>query len=110
MICCLLQAILMFCLTVRGHHLPFISVDNYSALMDSLLNGYSRKIRPLRDQSMSVDMGVSLWISSINDVIAVEQKMITTAYLQVTWVDERIIWNKTEWGINKLYFNQVLHF
>jgi hypothetical protein len=103
-----LQVLWMSILTVHGTHLPFISVDDYSALMNSVLNGYSKKIRPVLDQSKAVYMYVSLWISSINDVIAHEQKMVTTAYLQVTWVDEMITWNSTKWGINKMFFNQVL--
>lgn len=103
-----LQAVLMFLMTVQGVHLSFIPADDYLTLMNSLLKGYSKKIRPLLDQSKSVDMAVSLWISSINDIIVVEQKMITTAFLQVTWTDEMMTWNRTEWGIDRIYFNQVL--
>ncbi|XP_048740681.1 neuronal acetylcholine receptor subunit beta-3-like [Ostrea edulis] len=74
--------------------------------MNLLLHGYSKKIRPVLDQSKSVDMAVSLWISSINDVIVVEQKMVVSAYVQVTWRDERLSWNATQWGIHTMQFIQ----
>jgi hypothetical protein len=108
MYCWTLHALLLTLLTVRGTNVPIISADDYSALMDSLLNGYSKKVRPVRDQSKSVDMAASLWISSINNVIVAEQKIIISAHLQVTWRDEMITWNATEWGIEMMQFNQVL--
>lgn len=108
MFCWKLQAVLLFFVTVEGEHLSFIPADDYSYLMNLLLHGYSKKIRPVFDQSKSVDMAVSLWISSINDVIVVEQKMVVSAYVQVTWRDERLSWNATQWGIHTMQFIQVL--
>jgi hypothetical protein len=107
--CWLLQAAFILFFTVHGGSCS--SIDTYSSLMDSLLRGYSKNIRPLREQLNSVDMEITLFISSINDVIAVEQKMITSAFLHVEWIDEMMTWNDTEWGnIHRLYLNQVLQF
>jgi hypothetical protein len=89
-----------------GTHLTY-SIEQFTDLKNSLLANYSSKIRPIKAQGDSLQMEASLWISSINDVNAVDQKMITTAYLYVTWVDELITWNATETGIWWMQINQV---
>ncbi|XP_061195213.1 neuronal acetylcholine receptor subunit alpha-6-like [Saccostrea echinata] len=90
---------------VNSTHLSY-TIQDYQALTNRLLANYSNKIRPIFDQGQTLPMEVSLWISSINDVNDVAQKMVTTAYLAVTWTDDMLTWNSTETGIYWMQFNQ----
>nr|XP_034308493.1 neuronal acetylcholine receptor subunit alpha-6-like [Crassostrea gigas] len=84
----------------------FYTLEEYKDLTDDLLRGYSNKIRPIWNQGQSLPISVSLWVSSVNEVSAVDQRMSTTAYLYVTWIDESLWWNATETGIETMQFNQ----
>jgi hypothetical protein len=101
----LILTLLVSC-PVSGTHLSY-SIEDYTALSNSLLANYSSKIRPIRDLGQSLQMQVSLWISGINDVSDVSQKMVTTAYLRVTWIDAMITWDSVSTGIYWIQFNQV---
>ncbi|XP_062588347.1 neuronal acetylcholine receptor subunit alpha-6-like [Saccostrea cucullata] len=101
----LLIGILMTVCIARCTHLSY-TIEQYNTLRDSLLANYSSKTRPIKNQGESLQMEMSLWISSINDVSAVNQKMVTTAYLYVKWKDEIITWNSTDTGIYWIQFNQ----
>lgn len=89
-----------------GTHLSY-TIEEYTELQNSLLGNYSSKIRPIKNQGQSLQMEASLWISSINDVSAVDQKMITTAYLNIEWTDELLTWDSTSTGIYWMQINQV---
>ncbi|XP_061179320.1 neuronal acetylcholine receptor subunit alpha-6-like [Saccostrea echinata] len=89
----------------RATHLSY-SIEDYKALTDSLLANYSSKIRPIKNQGASLKMETSLWLCGVNDVNAVDQKLVTTAYLYVKWKDELINWNSTSTGIYWMQFNQ----
>ncbi|XP_061195214.1 neuronal acetylcholine receptor subunit alpha-6-like [Saccostrea echinata] len=90
---------------VRSAHQSY-TIEEYQALTNRLLANYSSKIRPIRNQGQTLPMKVSLWISSINDVNDVAQKMVTSAYLAVRWTDAMLIWNSTETRIDWMQFNQ----
>ncbi|XP_062602770.1 neuronal acetylcholine receptor subunit beta-3-like [Saccostrea cucullata] len=92
-------------LTVHCTHLS-PTIEDYQALTNRLLANYSSKIRPIWDQSKSLPIQVSMWLAGINDVNDVAQKMVTTAYLEVTWTDAMLTWNSTETGIFWMHFSQ----
>ncbi|XP_062615968.1 neuronal acetylcholine receptor subunit alpha-7-like [Saccostrea cucullata] len=92
-------------LTVHCTHLS-PTIEDYQALTNRLLANYSSKIRPIWDQSKSLPIQVSMWLAGINDVNDVAQKMVTTAYLAVTWTDDMLTWNSTETGIYWMHFSQ----
>ncbi|XP_048770443.2 neuronal acetylcholine receptor subunit alpha-6-like [Ostrea edulis] len=94
-----------FVWVVKCTHLSY-TIEEYAALSSALLDNYSSKIRPIWEQGQSLNMEVSLWISAINDVSDVDQKMITTGYLYVKWKDEMITWDSTTTGIYWMQFNQ----
>ncbi|XP_062566987.1 neuronal acetylcholine receptor subunit alpha-6-like [Saccostrea cucullata] len=97
---------LLFCVGTAGAtHLSY-TIEDYKSLTDSLLANYSSKIRPIKNQGDSLKMQTSLWLIGVNDVNSVDQKLVTTAYLYVTWVDELLTWNETTTGIYWMQFNQ----
>ncbi|XP_061179321.1 neuronal acetylcholine receptor subunit alpha-7-like [Saccostrea echinata] len=97
---------LLFCLGTAGATHLYYTIEDYKSLTESLLSNYSSKIRPIKNQGASLQMQTSMWLIGINDVNAVDQKLVTTAYLYATWKDELINWNSTSTGIYWMQFNQ----
>ncbi|XP_062571330.1 neuronal acetylcholine receptor subunit alpha-6-like [Saccostrea cucullata] len=54
---------------------------------------YDKKIRPVRDYDTAVEMDVSLFLFSINKLDEVQEKLVTTAYLELVWIDEYLAWD-----------------
>lgn len=46
--------------------------------------------------------------ADLNDVDAVQQRLVTTAYLRIVWIDEFLQWDKYTTGVERLYFKQVI--
>ncbi|XP_061189725.1 neuronal acetylcholine receptor subunit alpha-3-like [Saccostrea echinata] len=68
---------------------------------------YDKKIRPVRDYSTAVQMDVSLFLFSINKLDEVQEKLVTTAYLELVWIDEYLTWDPEDHeGIEHFYIPQ----
>lgn len=84
------------------------STEEYIRLQESLLEDYSNEIRPVRDQDKTVFIHTSYYLTSINEVDVVGQRLITTGFLLLRWWDEFLQWDKKGTGISMMYFKQVL--
>lgn len=84
------------------------STEEYIRLQESLLENYSNEIRPVRDQDKTVFIHTSYYLTSINEVDVVGQRLITTGFLLLRWWDEFLQWDKKGTGISMMYFKQVL--
>lgn len=84
------------------------STEEYIRLQESLLKNYSNEIRPVRDQDKTVFIHTSYYLTSINEVDVVGQRLITTGFLLLRWWDEFLQWDKKGTGISMMYFKQVL--
>lgn len=84
------------------------STKEYIRLQESLLENYSNEIRPVRDQDKTVFIHTSYYLTSINEVDVVGQRLITTGFLLLRWWDEFLQWDKKGTGISMMYFKQVL--
>lgn len=84
------------------------STEEYIRLQESLLENYSNEIRPVVDQDKTVFIHTSYYLTSINEVDVVGQRLITTGFLLLRWWDEFLQWDKKGTGISMLYFKQVL--
>lgn len=84
------------------------SFEEYIRLQESLLENYSNEIRPVRDQDKTVFIHTSYYLTSINEVDVVGQRLITTGFLFLYWRDEFLQWDKERTGISMMYFKQVL--
>lgn len=84
------------------------STEEYIRLQESLLKNYSNEIRPVRDQDKTVFIHTSYYLTSINEVDVVGQRLITTCFLLLRWWDEFLQWDKKGTGISMMYFKQVL--
>lgn len=84
------------------------SFEEYIRLQESLLENYSNEVRPVRDQDKTVFIHTSYYLTSINKVDVVGQRLITTGFLLLRWWDEFLQWDKKGTGISMMYFKQVL--
>lgn len=83
------------------------SVEEYKLLQSTLLTNYSTSIRPLLDQDDTVFVYSGFYLAGINEVDAVNQRLITTGFLELSWDDEFLQWDEDEFDIHTLYFKQV---
>lgn len=85
-----------------------VSTTDYKNLQKTLMTNYSNKIRPVQDQDDTVYVMTSFILADLNDVDAVQQRLVTTAYLRIAWIDEFLQWDKYTTGVERLYFKQVI--
>lgn len=83
------------------------SVEEYKLLQSTLLTNYSTSVRPLLDQDDTVFVYSGFYLAGINEVDAVNQRLITTGFLELSWDDEFLQWDEDEFDIQTLYFKQV---
>lgn len=102
---CLLVIVLAFSTfgTVWG-----VPATDYKSLQKTLMTDYSNKVRPVQDQDDTVYVMTSFILADLNDVDAVQQRLVTTAYLRIVWIDEFLQWDKATTGIEMIYFKQVI--
>ena len=100
--------LLMIVALSKFREITAASADEYKNLQTSLMTGYSNKVRPVRNQTNAVFVYTAYFLADVNDVDVVQQLLITTAYLSVSWVDEFLQWDSGT-GIERLHFKQVRH-
>lgn len=104
-----IAAIFVFCCrTAVIHAIHGTSTEEYIRLQESLLEDYSNEVRPVMDQDDKVFILTSYYLTSINEVDVVGQRLITTGFLLLHWKDEFLQWDKESTGINMMYIKQVL--
>ena len=67
-------------------------------LYKDLLNGYNQYIRPNSDQSQQTVVTAMMHLISINGMDELSGTMSTVVYVDMTWKDPRMMWNKTEYS------------
>lgn len=68
---------------------------------------YSTSVRPVLDQNRPVLVNTAFYLADLEEVDAVGQRLVTSAVLEVMWLDEFLRWDHNSTGINKIYFKQV---
>lgn len=57
------------------------------SLVDNLLSNYDKRIRPMEDQTLPVTLDVSFSLISLIGVDEVNEKLETSGYLTIRWID-----------------------
>lgn len=78
--------ILLFCFSTLATALPADVVKNLTKQLFET-NAYDNTLRPANDQMSPTDLKVSFYLSSLNKLDKLEEKLITTAYLTLEWKD-----------------------
>lgn len=72
--------------------------DDLKNLVDTLFDSYSSKVRPVVNQQHPLQLDVSFYVSSVNEVNEVDEKMVTTGYLELSWTDELLKWTPADYN------------
>lgn len=97
----------LFCCTALINIVSRASTEEYKRLQKSLMVNYSNSVRPVLDQNRTVFVKTAYYLADINELDAVGQRLVTTAVLEVMWLDEFLRWDLNSTGIKTLYFKQV---
>jgi hypothetical protein len=69
---------------------------NVNNLRTDLFASYNPSVRPVSDQTNAIVLDVSLFLSSVNDVDEVNEKMVTTGYISLGWYDDLLQWTPSQ--------------
>lgn len=78
--------------------------NDLKELVNDLFSSYSLKVRPVVNQQQPLLLDVSFYLSSINEVNEVKEKMVTTGYLDLLWTDELLEWTPANYNNTKQIF------
>jgi hypothetical protein len=78
--------------------------ENVKALITTIFNNYTPKVRPVVNQGDPLPLDVSFYLSSINDVDEVKEKLVTTGYLSLLWTDELLRWTPSDYNGTEIIF------
>ena len=81
--------------------------DKVNSLILDLFSNYDKRTRPVKDQDSVLKIDVSLYLSIINSVDEVQEKLTTTGFLWITWVDENLTWDGMSKDVHGLYLRQA---
>ncbi|XP_069131040.1 neuronal acetylcholine receptor subunit alpha-6-like [Argopecten irradians] len=72
-------------------------VNAVKQLWDDLFvnKSYNKFIRPVQDHRATVVLETDMNLVAIVDVNVVEEKLTTTAFLELKWTDENLVWDET---------------
>lgn len=96
--------ILMTCFSIWICSVNSQTNENLKTLQSDLFASYSSKIRPVVNQLEPLQLDVSFYLSSVNEVNEVKEKMVTTGYLELSWTDELLKWTPSNYNNTEFIF------
>ncbi|CAL1526683.1 unnamed protein product, partial [Lymnaea stagnalis] len=79
-----------------GYHVPKNrgpNVPDEQRLLDHIMRGYERSVRPVRNSSSPVVIQMGLTLTQVLDMDEKNQVLITNVWLDHEWVDEFLVWD-----------------
>ena len=74
-------------------------------LHDTLLSYYNEDIRPCLGCAGPLNINLSFYLTSLNDLDEVRGEMHTVGYLVVMWIEDRMTWNPADYaGVTHVVF------
>ena len=74
-------------------------------LHDNLLSHYNADIRPCVGCSGPLNINLSFYLTSLNDLDEVRGEMHSVGYLVVMWIEDRMTWNPLDYaGVTHVVF------
>ncbi|XP_059171412.1 neuronal acetylcholine receptor subunit alpha-2-like [Physella acuta] len=79
------------------------NVPDEQRLLDHIMRGYERSVRPVRNASSPVVIQMGLTLTQVLDMDEKNQVLITNVWLDHEWVDEFLVWEPSKFNnITKL--------
>ncbi|KAL3843126.1 hypothetical protein ACJMK2_021078 [Sinanodonta woodiana] len=91
-----------FCITLAVYGQ---TMNDSTKLIEDLLNGYDKMVRPIVDQSQPVSLNISMDLVAIQEFDEVLEKFSVVAIIYITWMDPRMMWNPLNY--NGLYTTTI---
>lgn len=88
--CVFVQGIACFIvLYVSIRDVDAVSASEMKTHLTNTFSNYDKRVRPVTtDQSQLIDVTLDLYLIGVNNFYSSEQKLETTAYLEIKWTDE----------------------
>ncbi|KAH3789199.1 neuronal acetylcholine receptor subunit beta-2-like [Dreissena polymorpha] len=68
---------------------------------------YNKKVRPLKDQTMEMDIPVTFYLNSVIEFDEAKEALKTAGFLSLVWIDEYLQWNSSQFnGIDSIFLPQ----
>ncbi|XP_076467580.1 neuronal acetylcholine receptor subunit alpha-7-like [Babylonia areolata] len=77
--------------------------SNYAALRKDLFTNYQKELRPVKDDSLPMDVYIAMRLSSIQELDEINQQLTFSAFFEVSWNDVNLQWNNATYN-NIEYF------
>ncbi|KAL3843077.1 hypothetical protein ACJMK2_021077 [Sinanodonta woodiana] len=81
------------------------TMNDSTKLIEDLLKGYDKMIRPTDDQSTPVSLNISMDLVAIQEFDEVLEKFSVVAIIYITWMEPRMMWNPLNY--NGLYTTTI---
>ncbi|XP_063710489.1 neuronal acetylcholine receptor subunit alpha-10-like isoform X2 [Symsagittifera roscoffensis] len=75
---------------------------NEAALLEHLLHSYDSRARPVKNISTTIFLDLSMYLVQILKLSEKEQVLLSNVWLILTWQDEFLRWNASEWGMDRI--------
>ena len=87
------------CIVCGGENAPrFSTVNNQIAIRKQVLNNYTKTLRPIFDQDVPLEVGISFAFNKIHDFDVVNGLFVFTGGIHLTWIDYSFKWNPEDVG------------
>ena len=75
-----------------------VNITEVKTLYADLMNGYNKDIRPVTEQTDTLNVNVSLIVYSLQEFNEVEEKFSVVGVFYVQWKDEILVWDTTNYS------------
>lgn len=99
--------IVVLCVIIVRSTSAVSAAEMTTHLSTTLSSNYYTYVRPVIDQSAIVYVTADLYLVGINSFDNSEQKLTTTAYLEITWTDEIVSRDWQNAGVDTIYVPQT---
>ncbi|VDI23683.1 Hypothetical predicted protein [Mytilus galloprovincialis] len=86
------------------------SGDNVKNLIKQLFttNDYKKQVRPNMDQRHPMNLDLDFYLVGINELDELKQRLTTTGFLNIGWIDEYLNWTSADFGgLDHVYVPQA---
>ncbi|KAK3602110.1 hypothetical protein CHS0354_030459 [Potamilus streckersoni] len=90
-----IKVLLLFCIIMAVYSQ---TMSDSTKLIEDLLSGYDKLVRPVADQSQPVSLYISMDLVAIQEFDEVLEKFSVVAVIYIIWEDIRMTWNSSEYN------------
>ena len=78
------------------------TLDEMKSLQTMLKSGYNKFVRPVKGQSSTVKVNITMAVSALQEFDEVLQRFSVVSLFFLSWEDDNMVWNRTLTGIESV--------